>query len=64
LQLHHSVESEIRFYGAGCSSDERNALVENALKTVFKNAKNINVDHDMKAAALLFVAASQVLPAF
>ena len=51
LAVANSVES-VRFYGAGCSSDERNALVENALKTVFKNAKNINVDHDMKAAAI------------
>jgi len=44
--------SEIRFFGAGCSSKERNALVESALKTVFKNAKIIEVDHDMKAAAI------------
>ncbi|MBK6275240.1 MAG: hypothetical protein IPF58_11345 [Saprospirales bacterium] len=51
LAVANSVES-VRFYGAGCSSVERNALVENALKTVFKNAKNINVDHDMKAAAI------------
>ena len=46
-----SVQS-VRFFGAGCSSDERNALVENALKTVFKNAATIIVDHDMKAAAV------------
>lgn len=44
--------SEIRFFGAGCSSKERNALVESALKTVFKNAKTIEVVHDMKAAAI------------
>lgn len=43
---------EITFFGAGCSSPERNALVENALKTVFKNASKIVVDHDMKAAAI------------
>lgn len=43
---------EIRFFGAGCSSSERIALVESALKTVFKKATNINVDHDMKAAAI------------
>ncbi len=43
---------QIIFFGAGASSDARNLIVENGLKNVFKNAKNINVDHDVKAAAI------------
>lgn len=43
---------EIRFFGAGCSSPERIALVESALKNVFNKATVINVDHDMKGAAI------------
>jgi len=42
--------TEIKFFGAGCSSPERNKLAEAALKTIFSNAA-IVVDHDMKAAA-------------
>ena len=43
--------SRIHFYGSGCSSPERNATVENALKTVFPNAA-VNVGHDVLGAAL------------
>ena len=42
--------NEIKFFGAGCSSPERNRLAEAALKSIFINA-NIEIDHDMKAAA-------------
>lgn len=42
--------SEIKFFGAGCSSPERNSLTEVVLKSIFENAV-ITVDHDMKAAA-------------
>jgi len=42
--------SEVYFYGAGCSSDKMNAIVENGLKKVFLNAK-IHVDHDLVACA-------------
>ncbi|HNY55714.1 MAG TPA: hypothetical protein PKI86_08810 [Chitinophagales bacterium] len=41
---------EIKFFGAGCSSPERNRLAEAALKSIFTNA-TIEIDHDMKAAA-------------
>lgn len=38
------------FYGAGCSSPERNAIIESALRDFFPAAA-ICVDHDLKAAA-------------
>jgi len=41
---------EIRFFGAGCSSPDRNKLAEAALKSIFTKA-NIDIDHDMKGAA-------------
>ncbi len=41
---------EIKFFGAGCSSSERNRLAEAALKSIFTKAA-IEIDHDMKAAA-------------
>lgn len=39
------------FYGAGCSSPERNAIVHRALQQFFKNAK-ILVEHDILGAAI------------
>lgn len=45
----------IYFYGAGCSTPEMNALVADALHTVFPNV-HVEVDHDLMGAAL---AASQ-----
>lgn len=44
--------SKIFFYGASCSSDERNAVVYNALKQYFTKADVITIDHDLKAAAI------------
>ena len=41
---------EVFFYGAGCSSTERNAIVQRGLQKVFANAK-ILVDHDLDGAA-------------
>ncbi len=43
------VES-LKFFGAGCSSPERNKLAQAALKALFTKA-DIEIDHDMKAAA-------------
>ena len=40
----------VYFYGAGCSSDEMNKIVEIGLKRIFKNAE-IVVDHDLLACA-------------
>lgn len=43
--------SEVHFYGAGCSSETQNRIVEKGLKRVFVNAK-IHVDHDVMGAAI------------
>lgn len=48
-----SIAGEIRkvfFYGAGCSSEERNTIIKEALQKVFRKAK-ITVEHDLAAAA-------------
>jgi len=48
-----AVASQIKgvyFYGAGCSSDDLNAKVEDGLSRVFTNA-SILVDHDLLACA-------------
>ncbi|MGB1037119.1 MAG: hypothetical protein ACPGYY_00595 [Bacteroidia bacterium] len=50
-ELRHEV-SEIYFYGAGCSSDERNHIINIGLKNVFTNASIIKVDHDLTGAAI------------
>ena len=42
--------SSIYFYGSGCSSPARNALIENGLSAVFASAK-VNVYHDLLGAA-------------
>jgi N-acetylglucosamine kinase-like BadF-type ATPase len=41
----------IYFYGAGCSSDELNAIVQGALQEVFPHAE-VHVGHDLDGAAL------------
>jgi glucosamine kinase len=40
----------VYFYGAGCSSEEMNEIVQIGLKRIFKNAE-IVVDHDLLACA-------------
>jgi len=42
--------STIFFYGAGCSSESLNLIIQEALEKYFVNA-NIRVDHDLVAAA-------------
>ncbi|PZX52639.1 N-acetylglucosamine kinase [Algoriphagus chordae] len=49
IQLASEIE-EIYFYGAGCSTPDRNNEVSSALRTIFPKAK-ITVDHDLAAAA-------------
>ncbi len=44
--------TQVFFYGASCSSPERNEVVHRALQKYFTVAKVIVVDHDMKAAAI------------
>jgi N-acetylglucosamine kinase-like BadF-type ATPase len=41
----------VRFFGAGCSSPERNEIVERSLSGIFLNAE-ISVDHDVMGSAL------------
>jgi len=49
-EIKNSV-SEVFFFGAGCSSAERNKIIEVGLKDFFSNA-NVIVDHDMLGSAL------------
>jgi len=42
---------EVHFYGAGCSSTEKNEIVAKALQPIFKNAI-IKINHDLEAAAV------------
>ncbi len=41
---------EVNFYGAGCSTPEKNKIVADALKLFFTNAK-VSVNHDLLGAA-------------
>jgi len=43
--------NQIYFFGAGCSSEERNKIIRDALSLFFTNAKII-VDHDMLGCAI------------
>ncbi|WP_299826073.1 hypothetical protein [uncultured Pontibacter sp.] len=49
-QLKEKTPEAIYYYGAGCSSPERNKRVEDALKLAFP-ASEIHVDHDLMGAA-------------
>jgi len=51
LQAIAQEVTEVYFYGAGCSSPERNAIVERALQAFFK-AATIVVGHDILGAAI------------
>ncbi|MFP5470585.1 MAG: hypothetical protein ACLGGV_03240 [Bacteroidia bacterium] len=42
--------SEVYFYGAGCSSNEKNLVVQLPLEKIFKNAE-VSINHDMIAAS-------------
>jgi hypothetical protein len=49
--LDHAAQiSEVFFYGAGCSSPERNEVLVDALREVFP-AAGVTVDHDLTGAA-------------
>ncbi|WP_018618547.1 BadF/BadG/BcrA/BcrD ATPase family protein [Spirosoma luteum] len=54
-QLHLPVTDarieQLFFYGAGCSGSPVNGIVGNALKTLFPDAKHIDVNSDMLGAA-------------
>ncbi len=42
--------TEVHYYGTGCSTPVKNAIVESALEKIFTNAK-INISHDLFAAS-------------
>lgn len=42
--------SEVYFYGAGCSSNEKNLIVQLAIEKIFTNAE-VSINHDMIAAS-------------
>ena len=42
--------TEVNYYGAGCSTEDKEKIVSDAMGAVFKNA-TINVGHDLLAAA-------------
>ncbi|PJJ84450.1 N-acetylglucosamine kinase [Mucilaginibacter auburnensis] len=42
--------TEVNYYGAGCSTDEKKAHVKTAMSVVFTHSQ-INIDHDLMAAA-------------
>ncbi|EHQ28615.1 N-acetylglucosamine kinase [Mucilaginibacter paludis] len=42
--------TEVNYYGAGCSVDDKKKIVEDAMSLVFVNAR-INIGHDLLAAA-------------
>ncbi len=46
----NSVDN-VYFYGAGCSDPAHSKIVEIGLSRIFKNAKNIVVEHDLLASA-------------
>jgi N-acetylglucosamine kinase-like BadF-type ATPase len=50
LDLIKEDVEEIFFYGAGCSSNELNRIIEDGLSAFFINA-DIHVDHDLNACA-------------
>ncbi len=45
-----SLIKEVHFYGAGCSSESKQAVINNALKQLFPQAET-TVDHDLLGAA-------------
>lgn len=44
--------TKVFFYGASCSSPERNKIISDAMGKFFDKAEVIQVDHDLKAAAI------------
>lgn len=52
LNLYADEISHIYFYGAGASSNVRNAIVETGLRSMFKKTTEIKVGHDVKAAVI------------
>ena len=49
LTEHNKEIKEVHFYGAGCSSKEKNNIISESLQSFFINSK-INIKHDIDAA--------------
>jgi glucosamine kinase len=52
LKEYSSQIDKIIFYGAGCSSEDRNQYLKDIFQAYFPSCKDIKVDHDMMAACL------------
>jgi N-acetylglucosamine kinase-like BadF-type ATPase len=50
VDLEKDKISEVNYYGAGCSTDEKRKKVKDAMAVVFTKAK-VNIGHDLLAAA-------------
>ncbi len=56
FQKYRNDIKEVYFYGAGCSSPERNEIIHKGLRKIFTAADEILVDHDLTGAALATTA--------
>jgi N-acetylglucosamine kinase-like BadF-type ATPase len=52
---------QVYFYGAGCSSDQRNGVINEALNAFFPNLKVCRVDHDLLAACIATASDEQAI---
>lgn len=52
LKSYSDQIKKVIFYGSGCSSEDRNDYIKGIFKAYFPQAKDITVDHDMKAACI------------
>jgi len=50
--------TEVNYYGAGCSVDDKKKIVQEAMEAVFVNAK-VNIGHDLLAAARAVLGTSE-----
>src|SRR5471030_182312 len=50
--------TEVNYYGAGCSVEDKKKIVEEAMQAVFVNAK-VNIGHDLLAAARAVLGTSE-----
>jgi len=58
LNKYKDAITEVHFFGAGCSSDERKKIIKNPLSKFFKNAK-IEVDTDLLGAGISMFATNE-----
>jgi len=57
-EIKNSGIKEIHYYGSGCSTDKNCAIVSNALKSFFPDAR-IEIQHDLLAAARALLGRSE-----